>query len=53
MKVRIVLEAAPNDVEECLSIGEDVWLEDEGSNPLAGPCRVISCEDVPDDDAEE
>ncbi len=53
MKVRIVLIADAKNVEGCLSVGEDVWLEDEELNPVAGPCRVMSCEDVPDDPAKE
>ncbi len=47
MTIRIVLEGRNKDVEECLSVGDTVWISDEKVDALlGGPLTVISCDEV-------
>ncbi len=47
MTIRIVLEGRDKDVEECLSVGDTVWISDEKVDALlGGPLTVISCDEV-------
>ena len=46
MKTRLILVGLAEDVEECVSIGDALWIHDDEGLMLGGPLTVMVCEDA-------
>ena len=46
MKTRLVLVGRAEDVAECVSIGDALWIHDDEGLTVGGPLTVMVCEDA-------